>query len=217
MVDEVDTDSGEITQVAAKVGVATWLGAVEGQNGREYARSLLMPSMQREDDPKTWLAGYLTEERASGDVKVEGGTVGYSEATLKRAAEALGVRYRYVGKRTFWRLPIDAAQDVAHAPYPRPGELRKPDISRESENDLCVPYKADKADTAHVAHVDPCRADEPYRALDEPDEARPAPSHSISTIPVPLPEKPLGRQSRDETADWARNLIDHVTTDGVAS
>lgn len=108
-VEEVDDQTGEIVEVPGSCGVAEWTGEVTG-DGREVARALLAPRMERDDDPKAWLRRYLTDcgESERNKVLAAGEDAGHSADKLKRAARALRVAYRTtptVPPRTSWRLP----------------------------------------------------------------------------------------------------------------
>jgi hypothetical protein len=144
-VQEIDTDTGEVTDRQAECAVAVWVGEVAG--GREYARSLLTKSMERGDDPKAWLRRYLSGvgECESGQIKAAAGEAGYSEPTIKRAASDLKVRYRYAGRKTLWRLPVPDPEHNTDQPYyARTSELGEPYSSGESGFDLSDLTNRDK-------------------------------------------------------------------------
>ena len=86
-VDEIDPDSGAISQREGSCGVVDWLGEMVG-DGRELARSALVPRIEREDDPKHWLRDYLTDRgpSPSAEVKVAAKERGFGERALQRAA-----------------------------------------------------------------------------------------------------------------------------------
>lgn len=122
-VEEVDEDTGEIVTRAAGCGVADFIGEEAGF-GRDAARELLVPKLEREDDPKRWLRDLLTErgETNSAEVLAAGKEAGHSRTSIQRAAHSLGVQYREAGiagkppkRRTFWRLPSQPTQSAQSA------------------------------------------------------------------------------------------------------
>lgn len=109
VVEEIDEETGQSVEVPGSCGVAEWAGEVLG-DGREVARALLAPRMERDDDPKAWLRRYLdlTGEVERSKVVEAGKDAGHSVDKLKRAARSLRVSYRStatVPPRTLWRLP----------------------------------------------------------------------------------------------------------------
>lgn len=130
LVTEVDEITGEVTEHTATCAVADWIGEEPG-DGRQTARDLLVPAMERDDDPAAWLRSYLTDagETAKQVVITAGVEAGMSARTIQRAAQKLRVIYRDVTedrpgspplRRVAWRLPDDGRATVAprsrHAP-----------------------------------------------------------------------------------------------------
>lgn len=120
-VEEFDPDTGEVAEIPASCGVAEFIG-IEPGFGQEAARALLSPSMERADDPKSWLRKMLSEggtdpllgagEVWRADVAAAAGRMGFSDSSVKRAATQLGVIYREIGfagkpprRATAWSLP----------------------------------------------------------------------------------------------------------------
>lgn len=137
--DELDEDTGAIVTHTATCGVAEFIGEEPGF-GRDAAREMLAPHMEREDDPKGWLRDYLTAagESASEDVYKHGKEAGHSRSAIHRAAQRLGVAYRKGGfpNRTWWRLPSQSS----HLPYPQTtgttGTTADPHAPGESQKEM---------------------------------------------------------------------------------
>jgi hypothetical protein len=103
------------------VGLLTWTG--ESRKGLHDAFSAAQEAQQggrrrtRTDDAVAWLKDYLTTngETDSKSVKDTADDAGFSESTIKRAADKLGVVSTPTDdfpKRTLWRLPDPAPRPV---------------------------------------------------------------------------------------------------------
>jgi len=94
-VTELDEATGELRDVAASCGVADWIGSVAG-DGRELARSYLVPKVEKENDSKVWLRDYLDDagEALRSDVIAAASQGGFSRAAIERAAAKLPVHSR---------------------------------------------------------------------------------------------------------------------------
>jgi len=115
-VTELDETTGELRNVAASCGVADWIGTVDG-DGREIARATLAPRIEKDNDPKAWLHGFLTNggETLRVDVIEAAEQAGFSRAAIERAAPSLPVHSRDENgqhpdtkrpyRRSWWSLP----------------------------------------------------------------------------------------------------------------
>lgn len=168
-VDEVDPDTGDVVEREASCGVAMFVGEEVGF-GRDNARDMLAPHMDREDDPKSWLRDYLTTagESLSVDVYRHGKDVGHSRSAIHRAGQRLGVVYRddsLPGKpptrRTWWRLP-DHPTPSSHFPYPQttgtngtmgppPTAAHPPGESQKEMNDLLVDEESPSSPSSRLS------------------------------------------------------------------
>lgn len=93
-VQEHDAQTGEVQEVEASVGVARWVGEVEG-DGRAIARAALAPSAREPSNPaEAWLTEFLgqvgTATRTEA-LKAGAAQAGLSESQVDKAAQKLGV------------------------------------------------------------------------------------------------------------------------------
>jgi len=120
-VEEIDQETGEVVYIAATCSVAKYIREEAG-NGRDLARKLLTPAMERDNDPKTWLRQYITDHGPTmRDEVIEAAeAAGFSERQMQRAAKALRIRYiTHTIKRSNstplrkdeWSLPDDDSDD----------------------------------------------------------------------------------------------------------
>jgi hypothetical protein len=120
-VEEIDQETGEVVHIAATCSVAKYIREEAG-NGRDLARKLLTPAMERDNDPKTWLRQYITDHGPTmRDEVIEAAeAAGFSERQMQRAAKALRIRYiTHTIKRPNstplrkdeWSLPDDDSDD----------------------------------------------------------------------------------------------------------
>jgi hypothetical protein len=120
-VEEIDKQTGEIFYIPATCSVAKFIREEAG-NGRDLARKMLTPAMERADDPKAWLLQYLTDRGPTmrDEVIEAAGRAGFSERQMQRQAKALRVRYKtHTIKRPDstplrkdeWSLPDDDSDD----------------------------------------------------------------------------------------------------------
>lgn len=137
IVSEVDEDTGEIREIATSCGVADWLGEVEG-DGREIARSLLMPRIEQENSPVAWLREYLTAagDTARQDVIAAALEAGFSKGAMERAAARLGVRsVQQSGQQTEtgrpWRKAVWSLPPKSPHPCPTGGTEATGETQRE--------------------------------------------------------------------------------------
>jgi len=119
-VEEIDIETGEIFYIPATCSVARPIGE-EADNGRDLARKLLTPAMERADDPKRWLRNYLTETGPClrDQIMEAAKDAGFGEKKIQRAAGRFRVVYRdHTIKRpnntplrkVEWSLPDDDSE-----------------------------------------------------------------------------------------------------------
>jgi hypothetical protein len=119
-VEEIDKQTGEIFYIPATCSVAKFMGEEAG-NGRDLARKMLTPAMERGNDPKKWLRQYLTEAGPClrDQVMQAAEAAGFGEKKIQRAAGKLRVVYRdHTIKRpnrtplrkVEWSLPDDDSE-----------------------------------------------------------------------------------------------------------
>jgi 5S rRNA maturation endonuclease (ribonuclease M5) len=119
-VEEIDEQTGEVSYIPATCSVATLIREEAG-NGRDLARRLLTPAMERGNDPKKWLRQYLTETGPClrDQIMEAAKEAGFGEKKIQRAAGKLRVVYRdHTIKRpnntplrkVEWSLPDDDAE-----------------------------------------------------------------------------------------------------------
>jgi hypothetical protein len=120
-VEEIDKRTGETFYISATCSVAKFIREETG-NGRDLARKMLTPSMERADDPKAWLSRYLTDRGPTmrDEVMEAAEKAGFSERQIQRAAK--GLRVQYVThtiklpnstplRKDEWSLPDDDSDD----------------------------------------------------------------------------------------------------------
>ena len=120
-VEEIDKQTGEVLHIPATCSVVKYIREEAG-NGRDLARKLLTPAMERDNDPKTWLRQYITDRGPTmrDEVMEAAEAAGFSERQMQRAAKALRIRYiTHTIKRPNstplrkdeWSLPDDDSDD----------------------------------------------------------------------------------------------------------
>ena len=106
----VATDSGK----QAAVGGFTIVGVSE-RTVSDILGEPLQATDTKVEEARAWLGDFLQQQMPSSDVKAEARKVGFSEATIKRAASALKVVVSESGfpRRTYWSPPVgsQSAQD----------------------------------------------------------------------------------------------------------
>jgi hypothetical protein len=119
-VEEIDKQTGEIFYIPATCSVAKFIREEKG-NGRDLARKMLTPAIERGNDPKKWLRQYLTEAGPClrDQVMQAAEAAGFGEKKIQRAAGKLRVVYRdHTIKRpnstplrkVEWSLPDDDSE-----------------------------------------------------------------------------------------------------------
>lgn len=127
VVEETDTITGEIRDVAASCGVAEWIGEVSPGQAEDLVERSLSPGMDRQNDTATWLKRFLDEHGPTPrkDVIDAGNLVDHSLSALKRAAARLGIQSKEVSgqhpdgrpfRHAVWSLPPQSAHFVPPSP-----------------------------------------------------------------------------------------------------
>ncbi|GAC81160.1 AAA domain-containing protein [Gordonia malaquae] len=111
---EIRTDSGRV----AEVGRFVILGDSDKSVGdvlRDAGRPVEASDGPERTAASDWLSAYLGYQiRDSADAKRDGKAAGFSERTLQRARQDLGVAIDFDGRKSTWRLPSTHATGSPH-------------------------------------------------------------------------------------------------------